>query len=191
MGILEILKHSGTKNYAWRLPIQLCLYNFLNQNVSMPPTYILLLAHDTSELLITWAAHFLFIVAPWMEALFFLLWSGYLSFTVLKTKIRNWVHLVKLRKLSNFRNVTTSKTFETAFDFFFHWTEKFWRCQTIYRQYVREIDVDYSLFHAELPIVPVQEHEVSSFVMGYREYCETWTSKRWRHLTNTARKWCR
>ena len=36
--------------------------------------------------------------------------------------------------------------------------------------------MDYSLFHGELPIVIVQEHEVSFFVMGYHEYCKTWAS---------------
>ena len=34
--------------------------------------------------------------------------------------------------------------------------------------------MDYLLFQGELPIVIVQEHEVSSFVMGYHEYCKTW-----------------
>ena len=34
--------------------------------------------------------------------------------------------------------------------------------------------MDYSLFQGELPIVIVQEHEVSSFVMGYHEYRKTW-----------------
>ena len=33
--------------------------------------------------------------------------------------------------------------------------------------------MDYSLFQGELPIVLVQEHEVSSFVMGYHEYRKT------------------
>ena len=34
--------------------------------------------------------------------------------------------------------------------------------------------MDYSLFQGELPIVIVQEHEVSSFAMGYHEYRKTW-----------------
>ena len=34
--------------------------------------------------------------------------------------------------------------------------------------------MDYSLFQGELPIVIVQEHEVSSYVMGYHEYHKTW-----------------
>ena len=34
--------------------------------------------------------------------------------------------------------------------------------------------MDYSLFQGELPIVIVQEYEVSSFVMGYHDYRKTW-----------------
>ena len=33
--------------------------------------------------------------------------------------------------------------------------------------------MDLSLFQGELTIVIVQEHEVSSLVMGYHEYCKT------------------
>ena len=41
-----------------------------------------------------------------------------------------------------------------------------------YQPYVT--DMNYSLFQGELPIVIVQEHEVSSFVMGYHEYRKAW-----------------
>ena len=34
--------------------------------------------------------------------------------------------------------------------------------------------MDFSLFQGELPIAIVQEHEVSSNVIGYREYGKTW-----------------
>ena len=38
------------------------------------------------------------------------------------------------------------------------------------------MDMDYSLFQGELSIVLIQENGVSSFVMGYHKYCETWNS---------------
>ena len=37
-----------------------------------------------------------------------------------------------------------------------------------------EFNMDFSLFQGELPIAIVQEHEVSSNVIGYREYGKTW-----------------
>ena len=36
--------------------------------------------------------------------------------------------------------------------------------------------MDHLLFQGELPIVVVQEHEVSSFLMDHHEYRNTWTT---------------
>ena len=69
----------------------------------------------------------------------------------------------------------TNDTLEAAFDFFFHWAEGFQKRKTFYRQYIWEINMKYSLFHGELPIVVVQEYEVNSLVGCYHEYRKTST----------------